>query len=242
MADFADCFLPPTEEELKALKRKEDYRELAISLGYIGPKPLHVPDFNYADCMEEFMEAYPKPIIEAWNPYWRWEPKKLSARDILSVMDLRFKIIAWELHDMYKIDHDYCTLCWSNDNTLALCLAYREDEYYIPLVTCSYTNEDYHHLDFVSNKISDFYDYGGVIEDGKNLVGFPSYNVHCLEDFLYMSGVQPKISDSGLFISNNPAKYPNLNGARVLAADEDGMQNVQFIVKRSSEYNPERYI
>ena len=229
------------DEELEELRW--NCRAVAGALGLVGPEPLRVPDLQYVNRMADFIKAYPDRVIYEYTPGWFWKGNGgLVANDVITRMHARFKVVAWILQHECGIKHDYQTVVWNDGRTLAVALTYTEGEYDIPLITCSYTTGNYDHLDFISNEIVDVFDYGMIIEDGVKLVGFPSYNIHCLEDFLYMSGCLPKIvKNAGRFISNDPSRYESLPGAEALAADEEGMRNVELIIRSSSMYNPERY-
>lgn len=230
------------DEELEELRW--NCRGVAGALGLVGPEPLHVPDLQYVNRMADFIKAYPDRVIYEYTPGWFWKGHGgVTANDVITRMHARFKVVAWILQRECGIKHDYQTAVWNDGRTLAVALLYTEGEYNVPLITCSYTTGNYDHLDFISNEIVDIFDYGMIIEDGVSLVGFPSYNVHCLEDFLYMSGCSPKITKSaGLFLSNNPNRYGSISGAKALAADEQGMTNASLIIRNSSKYNPERYL
>lgn len=183
--------------------------------------PLSMDEIHFVSRMAKFMfEENHYPIFHSWDDEWTF--RDVTCQVVAERTIARMRLCAFLLEDKHFADKTSIHI-WCDGDTLAFALATVTPSGDVPLMTVAYTSRSQHHMDLVDRDILRFIDYSRVLEDGRKLVGFESYDIHNLKSYLAKIGVVPLITKDGYFKSDAPNYYPNLIGSTVLEANNENM-------------------
>lgn len=199
--------------------------EIALDEGLIT-RAHTIEEIHFVSRMAKHMfEEDHFPVIHSWNDDYYYGC--VSGSEIFERTIGRMRLNGFLLKDEGVIENPAIHV-WADDDTVAFALAAEGDNYDIALYTVAFTDSRGHHIDLVNRNILQFIDYEKVLHDGEILAGFRSYYIHKLDTFLTAVGVTALIDKNGKFISNS-TRYPDLDGAEVLEATEEGFEVLQMI-------------
>lgn len=183
--------------------------------------PLSMDEIQFVSRMAKYMfEEEHYPIFHSWDDEWTF--RDVTCQDVAERTIARMRLVGFLLRENGYSDKTAIHV-WCDDNTLAFALAKVTSNGDEPIMTVAYTSRSQHHMDLVDREILPYIDYSKVLEDGRKLVGFESYDIHNLKSYLSKMGVEPLITKDGYFKSDAPNYYPDLGGISVLEATNQNM-------------------
>lgn len=193
---------------------------IALSEGLVT-LPLDINEIHFISRMAKYMfEENHYPVFHSWNDDWMF--RDVTCQEVAERTIARMRLVGFLLRERGYTSKTSIHV-WCDDNTLAFALAKVTPRGDVPVMTVAYTRRSQHHMDLVDRSILPFIDYLKVLEDGKKLVGFESYDIHNLKAYLSKMGVTTLITKDGYFKSDSPNYYPDLIGSTVLEANNENM-------------------
>ncbi len=214
--------------DIELEQRRQLCLEVAINEHLVPKSPdRSIANINFINRMEEYMfqNKDNEVIVHSWDDSFTF--RDVSAKTIYEHVVGRMRLNGFLLHEREGSKH-LTVHVWGDDDTVAFALARTNPQYDRVLMTVSYTDSADNHIDLVHWTILDYINYNEMLNDGKRLTGFSSYDIHNLDSYCSKVGVDSFVSHDGMFPATHIG-YPDLTGIEALGATDENFELLQLV-------------
>lgn len=219
-------------------RKRENYSiclNFAVKDGIVSRHP-DIDEIHLLDRMSSYIfDEDHEPFIYSWDDDWSFG--SIPAQKMAETVIARMRVAGFLLKEWSRIDNTSIHI-WNDGDSFVFVLAapvdpeitdsWDSDEDYEALVAVAYTASTGDHADLINSSMHGKIDLKKFIEDGKELVGFPSYNRHDLDGFLSYVGMTHFFNKDGMF-KPGPMGVPRESGSEVFEMTEEGFSIVRLL-------------